>query len=454
MSRSPRLAAVALAATAALAPAAGADPIRPDDPTLAGYVARARDHNPELAARAIEIDKRKADRTAVRAAYLPSLDLDVRYTRTFGNQIDLGALINPAYAALNQILGEDRFPTDIEGRLPLRLDARLRLTQPVFAPAIRAGDHLAAAGVAAGVAERAVAARDVTTGVRIAYLQHARAAMVADLLRRSRPLFEEALRVSELLAATAKATGDAVPRARAELAGFDQQLREVERLGTSAGRQLNLLIDAPIDDEVAVPAELEVPAALPGSVDDLVATARRRRGELGVIAAGDAAHTAERELARAAYLPTLAVAIDYGLQTSSVPDFGDDYVAVSVVASWNLFAGGRDRAKVRAAELDRAALAVRRGQLEDRVELEVRQAWTDADTAREAIASADERITGAQAAYDVVARRYEAGAVPQLELIAARTALLQAETDRIVAVTDLHLRLVELDRVAQTEETP
>jgi outer membrane protein TolC len=446
---------IAIVVLGALPAVVAAEPIRADEPALAGYVARARERNPELTARAVEIDQRRAERTAVRAGYLPSVDLDVRYTRTFGNQIDLGQLINPAYAALNQILGEERFPTDVEAQLPLRLDARLRVTQPVFVPALYAGDHLAAAGVSAGEAERAVAGRDVAAGVRIAYLQHARAAQVVDLLRRSRPLFEEAVRVSELLATADKTTGDTVPRARAELAGFDQQLREVERARAAAGRQLNLLIDAPIEDEVAVPADLAVPAALPGKVDDLVATARARRGELRVVAAGDAAHRAERELARAAYFPTVAVAFDYGVQSNAVPDLEDDYAAISVVAQWNLFAGGRDRAKVRAAELGRAALVIRRGQLEDRIEVEVRQAWADAETARAAIASADERIAGAQAAYDVVARRYEAGAVAQIELIAARTALLQAQTDRIVAVTDLHLRLVELDRVAETtQETP
>jgi outer membrane protein TolC len=439
----------------ALPLAAAAEPLRADEPALAGYVRRAAEHYPELAARAVEIDERRADRAAVRAGYLPSVDLDVRYTRTFGNQIDLGKLINPAYVALNQLLGAEQFPTDVEAELPLRLDARVRVTQPVFAPALYAGDHLAAAGVAAGVAERGVASRDVAAGVRVAYLQHARAAMVVDLLRRSRPLFEEAVRVSELLATADKTTGDTLPRAKAELAGFDQQVREVERARAAAARQLNLLIDAPIDGEVAVPAELAVPAALAGTADDLVATARTRRGELRVIDAGDAAGKAERELARSAYLPTVAVALDYGVQSNDIPDTDDDYVAISVVAQWNLFAGGRDRAKVRAAELARAQLAIRKDQLADRVELEVRQAWADAETAHAAIASADERITSAQAAYDVVARRYEAGAVAQIELIAARTALLGAQTDRIVAVTDLHLRLVELDRVAEThQESP
>src|SRR5262245_25447179 len=139
---------------------AAADPLFEDDPALHDYVVRARRMNRELVARTIDIEGRESDRAAVRAAYLPSLDLDVRYTRTFGNQLDLGRLVNPAYQALNQIVGEERFPTDLHLALPLRLDARLRLTQPLYAPAIVAGDHQASAGVAASVAERAVAERE------------------------------------------------------------------------------------------------------------------------------------------------------------------------------------------------------------------------------------------------------------------------------------------------------
>src|SRR5258705_11788418 len=110
------LAATVIASLGASSAAAG--PLYEDDPALHDYVLRARQMNQELAARAIDIDKREADRAAVRAAYLPTLDLDVRYTRTFGKELDLGKLVNPAYEGLNQLAGEDRYPTDLHPVLP------------------------------------------------------------------------------------------------------------------------------------------------------------------------------------------------------------------------------------------------------------------------------------------------------------------------------------------------
>jgi outer membrane protein len=428
-----------------------AGPFYEDDRVLRDYVTRARRMNRELAARSIEIDARESDRAAVRAAYLPKLDLDVRYTRTFGNELDLGKLVNPAYEGLNQAIGSNVYPTDLELVLPLRLDARLRLTQPLYAPAIGAGVQLADAGIATSTAERAVVERDLVASVRSAYIQHARAGLISDLLRRSRPRFEEALRVSQLLEVSGDATGDAVPRARAELAAFDQQIRDVERQVLVARRQLNLMVDAEIDAPVPVPTALDTPPVTLVDPRTAVANGHAHRGELTIIAAGDAAHRAERQQVRAHDLPALGLALDYGIMSNDAPSFDSDYVAVSLVASWNLF-DGASRARVRSTELARAALAIRRGQLHDRIELEVLQAWTDVATARQAIASSDQRITSARAAYDIVEQRYSAAAVPQIDLIAARTLLFQAETDRILAVTDLHLHLVELDRVAETQE--
>ena len=42
--------------------------------------------------------------------------------------------------------------------------------------------------------------------------------------------------------------------------------------------------------------------------------------------------------------------------------------------------------------------------------------------------------------------------MPQLEVLVALNGLIGARTDRVVAITELYARLVELDRVIATEE--
>src|SRR5512133_1130440 len=74
--------------------------------------------------------------------FLPTLSVDARYSEMDG-AIDIGDAINPAYAALNQLIGSNRFPTNIHQTLPYKQETKLRSTLPLFNGALFA--NLAAA---------------------------------------------------------------------------------------------------------------------------------------------------------------------------------------------------------------------------------------------------------------------------------------------------------------------
>src|SRR6059058_4797692 len=62
---------------------------------------------------------------------------------------NIGDFVNPAYAALNGILGQNRFPTNLDITLPERHDSHLELRQPLFNAGILA-NYSAARGRADG----------------------------------------------------------------------------------------------------------------------------------------------------------------------------------------------------------------------------------------------------------------------------------------------------------------
>src|SRR6266567_3781321 len=72
-----------------------------------------------------------------RGLFLPSLGLQSRYSR-LGGVPNIGDLINPAYATLNQLTGTNRFPTNINFTLPQRHESRLELVQPRLVPLVSA----------------------------------------------------------------------------------------------------------------------------------------------------------------------------------------------------------------------------------------------------------------------------------------------------------------------------
>jgi outer membrane protein TolC len=154
-------------------------------------------------------------------------------------------------------------------------------------------------------------------------------------------------------------------------------------------------------------------------------------------------------LATAAFLPAVALALDYGFQGRDVRFNGDhDFWTASVAVSWNLFNGGQDAARRQGARADAERLRARLEEAEDLVRLDVRQAFEAAVVARDAIATAEARLVAARRTFELVSRRYQEGLATPVELLDARTTLTSAELNRVVTLYRFAIHRVDLERAA------
>ena len=80
--------------------------------------------------------------------------------------------------------------------------------------------------------------------------------------------------------------------------------------------------------------------------------------------------------------------------------------------------------------------------------VEVRQRALEIDSGRAAVAAADDAVRAAAEARRVVAERYRAGVITQIEVLDAEFALLQAELDRTRALAGVRLAEARLARGA------
>jgi outer membrane protein len=212
---------------------------------------------------------------------------------------------------------------------------------------------------------------------------------------------------------------------------------------------LNQILGRPLDAPIAeIPdSALNIPLTIPE--DSAVAHALAHREELEEIDAGIRGNQAAVRAATATFLPSVALAVDYGFQS---PDLAfrtsQDYWVASVVVSWNLFNGGQDAARRTEAELgvDRARTV--RSDLEQRITLEVETAYEAATVARDAIKTADDRLDAARHTFELVRRRYDEGVASPVELVDARTELTAAQLNRVVTAYQYTTRYVELERAA------
>ncbi len=419
----------------------------PRDP-LGPLVAEALRNNLGLEAERLAERRATADVTAARGLFFPAITLDSRYTRQEG-ALDFGDLLNPAFAALNELRGTTDFPTNLKLTLPLAHESRARLTQPLFNETIRQTYALARQRRTGQELVRRAAARRLAAQVQLAYLSLAAARNAAAIYEASAALVTENERVAQRLVAAGRGTPDAVFRARAERSDVEQQLAEARAQVDAAARAVNQLLHRPLDAPVEAIPDTALTFDITIGADQAVAQALAQREELAQLEASARAADAAAGIATAAFLPTVSVALDYGFQGQDVRfDRQHDYWMASLVVSWNLFNGGQDAARRSAAHTDAQRLRISREDAEDKIRLEVRQAYEAAVVARDAIATAETRVAAARRTFDLVRRRYEEGEANQIEFLDARTQLTNAELNRALTANRYAMRYVDLERAA------
>jgi outer membrane protein len=236
---------------------------------------------------------------------------------------------------------------------------------------------------------------------------------------------------------------------RAELSEAQQREAEAAQLVSATRQSFNMTVGRPITDDVRIVDAATLGLDALPTLDEALAAGLGGREELRALDAGKRAANAQRAVARGSYLPNLAVALDYGVQGNEYRFSRDaDFTLVSVVASWNLFNGGRDAARAEQAQLEAQRLSLQREDARRRVELQVRLAWQAAAVAQQAIETARAQEDAATRTFQLVDRRASEGLASPLELSEARTALTAAQLNALFTTYDYYLRRVELDRAA------
>ena len=385
-----------------------------------------------------------------RARFFPSLTIDARRSRQNG-VLNLGDAINPANAALNSLLGQDRFPTNLSIVVPYAYESRARVAQPLFDPAISAAYRAALALGDVGSLETRVVARRIAAQAQEGWLD-------AALAKRGRMVWESALalvteneRVASRLVAAGRATPDVVFRARADRADVEQRLAEARDDEGAAARAFNQLLRRPLDAPMEEIAEAALQLPLPTSEGDAITAALANREEVRQTAAAvRAAHEGSRA-ANASFLPRISAAVDYGFQGTGVTfDRARDFLVGSVVLSWDVFNGGRDVARRQESSADEERARLREDETRELVTLDVRQAYRSAVVALAAIPTAEARLAAARSSHALVSRRFAEGLASQVELLDARNTVTDAELNRVRTIYRYARRAVGLERAAAT----
>jgi outer membrane protein TolC len=395
-----------------------------------------------------------------RGLYFPSIDIGARYTRAGGGReitVPIGDLVNPIYNTLNQLLEAQGFPPAFPENIPNETipfirekehETRIRLTQPLFQPAIWNNYRLKSDLNEIEILRTRMYKRHLVNEIKRAYYNYLKASHVVDLYKKIIELQTENLRVSEKLFSAGKATQDVVFRAKAELSRTEQEQMKVENLQRQGKSYLNFIINRPLETEVIKSKNVRDQHPITFDYESAKNHAFLHREEIEQIKKAISAADKNAAVVRSRYFPGLSAVVDYGFQGTEY-HFGkdNDYWMASLVLQWNLFRGFQDKAKLEQVYLEKNKLSVREMEIRNQIELEVERIYDNLTVARKTIDVARQQVQSAQSSFKIIRKKYEEGAAAQIEYLDAQTTLTNAAINEVISEYDFYITYANFERI-------
>ena len=407
--------------------------------TLERALSLARAHNRDLQAARARIASAEAGVEQVRSALWPTVQVQGKYT----HNVPEVAFEMPGFDTMgNQVAGSTAVITPAD-----QLDAALTGTVPLVVPS-------AYPAIAAAEKRKLAEAYEVrVTETQLLYTT-ARAFFTAASAEESLATRAHAIGVAERTLEVAQARLEAgtatqveVTRARVALLRARQAEREAQAAREDAYAQLATLIRT--DGALRVmPAEDDEQAPL--ATDTLAAQARAQRPELAAQQQRIEALSAEADALAYRWAPTLSA---FGsARAFNYAGFSGQHTALAfgLQLDWLAYDGGARDAERHALEAQVRELLLQRDQLHHAIDDEVRQAARAVEVSRTAVETTELALALSQETLELVRAQYEAGAVPQIELLTAQDGLVAAQVARARARFDLALSRLSLARSAGT----
>jgi TolC family type I secretion outer membrane protein len=284
-----------------------------------------------------------------------------------------------------------------------------------------------------------------------AYMDVVAASSILELSRNNEDVLKQQLKASQDRFEVGEVTRTDVAQSEARLSNATTDVIAAEGQLISALAVFERVIGYKPEGALAVPDQFP---PLPANLEEALAQARNSNPQLlaSIHAAKSAKFDARTDVGQ--ILPQVALIGSMSRQ-SGINSFGSDQDydqdTLGVRVSIPLYQSGAEYARVRESK---SIARQRKHQAMDEqlvIEQEVTQAWEGLETSISTIKARDDQIKAAQVALDGVRQEQEYGARTVLdvldaeqELFSARTNLVRAQRDRVVAAYNLALTLGDL----------
>lgn len=418
------------------------------NPQLDEYISFAFAQNQGLKQQQFDLEKSMFALKEAKALYMPTVSMLGSYTKADGGRtidVPVGDLVNPVYAALNELTASNKYPQLPNQSFLLNpdnfYDVKLRTSLSLINAEIRYNKLIKQQLISSQQAALNVYKRALVKDIKTAYYHYYQALQGVEAYQSALLLIAENIRVNTSLLKNGVRNGTALLRAQTEQQKTNAALINAQRNVGNAKAYFNFLLNRSLKDSIItapMPAVMAEPDTLTGIAG---------REELKQLQALKEVNTLDYKLQRSSIIPKLSTFLDLGSQGM---DFKVNdktrYYLWGVNLQWDIFTGGKNKFRAAQAQSGLKVTQARLDEAEQSLRLQLLQSYNNYNSAKAACVSAISGMTLASKYYKDQLKAYHAGQLLYLELIDAQDQLTNARLRMADTQADLQITLAELER--------
>ena len=424
---------------------------------LENYIQEGLKSNLQLKQEQLNFEKSEQSLLLSRALFFPQVSAMGNYTLAGGGRrisFPVGDLLNPVYTTLNQLTGSSSFPQIAnlnEQFLPNNFhDTKFRVIQNIFNPDIYFAYKAQKELTTVQQAQKKAYENELKFNIASAYFQYLQSGDGLAILRKTKALLNELLKVNQKLVANAKATKEVVLNAEYELSKTDQQIAETEKNSQVARSYFNFLLNRELGQEILEDTAIMLSDTGAGkTIQELTSQALLQRQEVKQLGGGIRANEQLLGLQKGSFFwPKVNAVGDIGYQGFEYKfDNPQQYYLVQFGLTWDLFKGGEKKTRIQQARIDQQVMENRMDQLKKQIELQVIQAHYELESAKTALRAAQSGVKSTERSFQIIQSKYAEGQAILLEYLDAQNKLTTSRLTQSINHYELLRKEAALQKV-------
>ncbi len=389
-----------------------------------------------------------------RGYYWPEISINARYTRADGGRvIDLpvGDMLNPVYSTLNYLTGSAAFPQieneEINFLRNREHETKVRLVQPLFNGEIYYNTKIKDQLTHYHQFSKNAYARELVSSIKTAYFSYLKALNLRSLLKNTKRILEENLRVNQKLFENEKVTYDHVLKARTAISEIEEKQAAATEKIQRARAGFNFLLNRELESEIKIDKKYDsIAQMIPKTGHD---EENIHREEIKQAKSAVEAQNFNEKLEKSDYWPELSFVLDYGFQGKEYEfNHNQDFYIASFVLQWPIFQGFRRKAEIQEAKIQHRQSQLVLEKVKKQIQIEVSNAYYALNAAYKKYQATSRKLTSTRKTWEMIDKKYRQGMINQLEHMDAMEKYRNAQEQEAIARYDFYIKKAQLEKAA------